>query len=858
MTLRTFRSTPQFPTGYPQRARWRVVMPPTTTTVNIVSNPSIETGTTGYTAIGGTVAQSISKQRRGAYSLLVTPGVGVNDGFYFGTVSVTAKPYPWLFDFWGEAGRRYKAYWATTGAAQLGPAVSFVGLGRWDRIKVPNNETATVSRRLYVVKDNSANVRPFYIDGMCVPDAGDVEDWLYFDGSTQGFVAGQVDFYWNGTPHGSTSTMRPNSRAGGRLYDLARYGFVLQMMTGLGMTTPNNIAVPLALPGGEQYERTLSPASDFSLVGYVQSNGADGVADLREKQRALKNLLDVRQQPKTQNLLLEYAPLSNCGEVDGPVSMVKCSFAGGLEGTWDSDYQENLQLRFRVHLPYIAVAGGTVGAALDVRDSFTAGYVARRSVEGIWGALNTSGLNGSADVILPMPDGRWLIGGNFINAGGVADADYLAYYDPTADTFAAANATPLNGFVGALLLLPTGNVLVGGNFVNAGGFANADYLCLLTVSTGAFSALNATPLSDAVAALALLPTGNVALGGSFLNAGGFANADYLALLTISTGAYSAFTSTPLNAPVNALTTTSWGALYIGGSFTDPGGFTANDFLTMLRYPAYSAFAQLTGFTVLSAQVTTVIQLSDGSMLIGGVFVNVNGDSTWDYLIRSIEAPGSGSTIPLIWSKPFSSINNSVVSVVETKPGTQVVGGDFSSVASVALFDGLFQYSGSTLIPLDLDLPGSPSVGGLGARPNGELIAGFTTTGTAYTSGTTTVTNTGSAPVKPVIVIKHPTTATLTAPLYSIRNLTTGKVISFNLTLLIGETLTIDLAANSITSDLRGNLISTVLPGSSVDSFYLVKGPNVINIFSSLASGSLPSAYIYWTPALAGVTDADAP
>lgn len=856
MTTRTFRLPPPIVTGYPQRARFRVVMPPTSAVVNIVSNPSIETGTTGYTAIGGTVAQSIAKQRRGAYSLLVTPAAGVNDGVFFGTVAVTAKPYPWLFDFWGEAGRAYKAYWATTGAAQLGPAVSFKGLGRWDRIKVPYNGTATASRRLYVVKDNDANVRPFYVDGMLVPDAGDIEDWQYFDGSTLGFVAGQVDFYWNGTPHGSTSTMKAGSRAGGRLYDLARFGFVLQMMTGLGMTTPNNIAVPLALPGGEQYERTLAPASNFSLVGYVQ---AQSVPDLRQQQRALKNLLDVRQQAKTQQLLLEYAPLDDCGEVDGPTALIKCSFGGGLEGTWDNFFQENLQLKFRIHLPYIAAAGGTIGATLSTRNSFTGGYIARRDVNGIWGALQTSGLNGRVRAILPMPSGLWLIGGDFTNAGGVADADFLAYYDPIADAFSAVNATPLTALVGALLLLPNGNVLLGGNFINAGGDANADFLALLTVATGAYSSLNATPLNAEVTCLALLPTGDVALGGTFTDAG-TGDGDYLAKLTIATGAYSPFTTTPLvGSVVSALEVTASGILYVGGNFTNPGGFGDNDFLTALA-PPYAAFRQLTGFTVLSGQVLALKATSDGALLIGGDFTNVNGDSTWDYLISSIQAPPNGvsAPIPLIWQKPFSNINANVSAVAEARPGVRIVGGDFTSVSGQALFDGMFQYSGSTLLPFDIDFPGSATNFRFGSRPNGELLTGFGTTGTAYTSGTTTVTNTGSAPVKPVIVIKHPTTATLVAPIYSVRNLTTGKIISFSLTLLIGETLTIDLAANTITSDLRGNLISTVLPGSNVDSFYLIKGPNVINIFTSLASGSLPTAYMYWTPTLAGVTDADLP
>lgn len=850
---RHYLAPPPPVTGYPQDARWAVVQPSQVAIVNIVANPSVETNTTGYTAVGGSIARTTTKQRRGAYGLLVTPTAGVNDGFYYGTVTVTAKNYPWSFDFWGNAGYKYKAYWATTGGVQVGTAVQFVGRGRWQRVQVPWAETSSTTRRLYIVKDNQANLRPFYVDGMLIPDAAnDFEEWRYFDGASIGFIPNQVDFYWNGTPHGSTSTMRPNTRAGGRILPFSRYGLTILAMLGANLATPNNVAIPLALPGGQQYQRTLSPASVFTLVGDLD---ALSPMELRGNQIALTALLDVRRQPVTQPMILQYESVDECGEVNGERVEVVCSFAGGLEGQWDNNYQENLALKFQVHLPYVGALAGSAGAALDVRDSFTAGYIARRDVNGIWSALQTSGLGAAVFTILPLPDGRWLVGGQFSNAGGVADADRLAYYDPASDTFSAVNATPLNGIVYALLLLPDGNVLVGGAFTDAGGFANADYLTLLTVSTGAFSALNATPLNAQVFALALLPTGNVAVGGGFTNAGGDANADFLALLTISTGAYSAFVGTPLNNTVLVLAVTTSGNLYAGGNFTNPGGFADNDFLTVLQ-PPYTAYSELLGFTVLNAAVVAIRQISDGSVLIGGNFTDVNGDTTWDYLIRSQEAKTGTVVIDLQWTKPFSSISGTAVSAfAEPQPGVNVVGGLFTGVAGVALFDGMFQFSGSTLIPLDVDLPANSNVIAMGTRLNGELIIGTDATGTAYTSGTTTLTNLGSAPSKPIIVITHPTTATAIAPLYSIRNLTTGKVISFNLNLLIGETLTIDLTTNSVTSNLRGNLISTVLPGSNLDSFVLVPGTNVINIFSSLASGSLPSAYMYWTPAFAGLADA---
>src|ERR1041385_4662138 len=51
---------------------------------NNIANPSLETNDTGYTAVGGTFARTAEWQSHGAISGKVTPGAGVNDGFFYG------------------------------------------------------------------------------------------------------------------------------------------------------------------------------------------------------------------------------------------------------------------------------------------------------------------------------------------------------------------------------------------------------------------------------------------------------------------------------------------------------------------------------------------------------------------------------------------------------------------------------------------------------------------------------------------------------------------------------------------------------------------------------------------------------
>src|SRR5687768_1054745 len=104
--MQRHRIIPTAPDGYaldPVRGLFSVVIPEATT--NLVTNPSVETATTGWTAVGGSIARSTTQQRRGVYSLAVTPTSGTTDGVYFGTVSLTSgTTYTASVDVYGAPG----------------------------------------------------------------------------------------------------------------------------------------------------------------------------------------------------------------------------------------------------------------------------------------------------------------------------------------------------------------------------------------------------------------------------------------------------------------------------------------------------------------------------------------------------------------------------------------------------------------------------------------------------------------------------------------------------------------------------------------------------------------------------------
>ena len=124
--LRTYRNLPAIPTGYPLDDVWSVVVPIART--NLVTNPSLETNTTNWAAIGSSIARSTTQQYHGAYSLAITPTAATTDGARFDTVSLTSgTTYAYSAKVRGVAGLKYKLCLETTAAVELN-SVTFTAI----------------------------------------------------------------------------------------------------------------------------------------------------------------------------------------------------------------------------------------------------------------------------------------------------------------------------------------------------------------------------------------------------------------------------------------------------------------------------------------------------------------------------------------------------------------------------------------------------------------------------------------------------------------------------------------------------------------------------------------------------------
>lgn len=784
---------------------------------NLILNPSLETNTTGYTALGGSIARSTAQQYHGAYSLAITPSAATTDGAYYGTVSLTSGvTYAVSCKVLGAAGVPYKLSVATTGGADL-VSRAFVGTGRWQWVWLFWTETSTTTRRIYLTKNTSTNTSVFYLDGLQVEACGSEGVFVttYIDGDQQGYVANQNPpaYLWSGTRHASTSSRSGQTRAGGRIVKFRDLGFLLTALIGLGLATPRNELLGFAQLDGAQYRNVIKAQRSFSLVGRFQ--GADPTAmDVSSGQ--VGQLLDRDRIGLRQELALCLQAQECNADIGEPLIIPRAVYASGLDGNTVDLPVSSVNITFSQYLPY--VVGRDAGVALDVQDAITPNDIAVRSPSGVWSVLG-SGLSGGTTVnaIVRGLDGTIYVGGIFTDAGG-SGADYLAAYSPATATWSVVgSATALNSTVNALVIGPDGALYVGGNFTNASGIANADYIAKWNGS--AWSALS-TGMNNEVNALAFSPTGTLYAGGNFTTAGGGAA---VRVASWNGSVWSAM-GTGANARVRALV---WGnnQLYIGGGFTTGGGVSGADYIASWN-GAWAALSTGADGDVYSLAIGPNGQLyaSGTFQVIGGVtaggIASWNGVS-WSAIGLGFSSPGSDYATGLAVSSTnilYLATNNEVAD-----PGNA---------------EGIISWNGASYITLGL---APTSATAILLTPDGTLYAGVSSAETI--AGSATATNTGSAATYPTLTLTGPSTGS--ARIYEMVNTTTGIGVYFNYTMLPGEVATfiLDPANLSFTSTFQGNVYSTVLPGSQPAQFALQPGANTITF---LSGGSTVTATLSWS------------
>lgn len=221
-------------------------------------------------------------------------------------------------------------------------------------------------------------------------------------------------------------------------------------------------------------------------------------------------------------------------------------------------------------------------------------------------ALGT-GANSTVITIAIAPNGNVYIGGNFTLAGGVANTAKIARWNGTSWS---ALSTGLNNVVYALAFAPNGDLYIGGAFTDAA----CPYLCKWNGTAFSVVGTNADIGGD-VYALAFGATGWLYVGGNFTNAGGIANADYIAKWS---GSKWDALGTGTNGMIFGITVDS-GKVYVSGAFTAAGGLTLADRAAVWSNGAWQPLdIDLPG----TAYVYSILPASDGSLYIGGMFSTV--------------------------------------------------------------------------------------------------------------------------------------------------------------------------------------------------------------------------------------------
>ncbi len=336
----------------------------------------------------------------------------------------------------------------------------------------------------------------------------------------------------------------------------------------------------------------------------------------------------------------------------------------------------------------LALAAGTVTASAPATGTWSA---VGPAVPAMFGPSRLGIINGSR----VGPDGKVYIFGSFGDAAGDPTADELAVWDPATNVVVGLGSNgagdgALSGIVYDVAWYG-GTLYVAGDFVDAGGVVGASYLAAWNgqawMPTGAFN--------DPVDALGVAD-GYLFAGGSFTNAGGVAAADFVALYNGYAWLGVGSAAPAINGRVRDLAVVPNDRLYVVGDFTNAGGDVDADYAASYR-PSTDTWQKI-GTTAGSPipSGASVIAVSGSRVVIGGAFADAAGDPLADNIV---EWAGTAWTHLGSTGGASAALSNNVTAV--TFYGSNViVGGWFQNAGGLAAADVVAVWNGAKWLALN--------------------------------------------------------------------------------------------------------------------------------------------------------------
>ena len=179
-----------------------------------------------------------------------------------------------------------------------------------------------------------------------------------------------------------------------------------------------------------------------------------------------------------------------------------------------------------------------------------------------------------------MTPGALYVGGEFTDAGGIPAADRIATWNGSSWSAVSSSTSQISNGRVSDIAVSGGKVYAGGTFQNAGGDANADFLAVWDgTSWEPFCDARAGPAFDGNVTSLQIVGQTLYVGGEFQNGAGIASADYLLACDLATGAPRSTVidpAHPFSGSVYALAADSNGTLYAGGGFSNLENIAAAD------------------------------------------------------------------------------------------------------------------------------------------------------------------------------------------------------------------------------------------------------------------------------------------
>ena len=367
-----------------------------------------------------------------------------------------------------------------------------------------------------------------------------------------------------------------------------------------------------------------------------------------------------------------------------------------------------------------------VGDFWSFNGSFDTFGIARLSSNGAvddtflspFGPMNPPSLSTGVFSVGLLPDGKLIIGGA-LRIGG--QSKWVARLNANGGVDESFNSPTMNSNPWELAVQPDGKIVMGGFFTTISSTSrprvarlNADGTLDTTFTPG-------TGANSSVLQVRILPSGKVLINGTFSSLNGTARGGLAQLNSDGTLDDTFAPNGTTTGTVQAVTPTSAGDYFVGGSFTRISGVDRNSLVAMTTAGAVDP--NFVATTLNFASVRATIAQSDGKLIVGGAFNRLNGAA-----VNSVIRLTSSGSLDTTFSNGVLIAGTITRIVVQSDGKLLLVGG------GIRINNG----SSQTLVRLNAD--GTPdatftlatiatiSIGNAAAvQPDGKILFGYTTT-----------------------------------------------------------------------------------------------------------------------------------